>query len=206
MKKYLSTILLLSVATLTVAQIADNTKTPLSLMKDPYLDWVYRWKLEGFTCDTMYYTAEIEQNIIDSAIQTIKNQTSFKIHFLYRGKMTSPLELSKEEQAYLLTELEKHKSHRWDSNLFPNSKRIELTEIQNSLNITEKLPSESEKNMCSIVYTFSKPIFLRDNTITLFLDQKKYRTNYTQLEFNFYTFQNNRWEVLATVYNYYESE
>ncbi|WP_143774385.1 hypothetical protein [Niastella vici] len=59
--------------------------------------------------------------------------------------------------------------------------------------------------MCSIVYTFSKPVFIRNGTVALYLDQKRYRGNYTQLEFGFYKQENGRWEELAAVYKHYES-
>ena len=187
---------------------SEKTKIPentYNLIENPYFDWVYRWKLENFECDTMHYTAKIESNIIDSAINKIKQNKSFEIYFVYRGAHSKSFEINKDEQAYLLTELEKLKNYRWTANMFPYSKCIEQNDIQTTFNMTENLPTEKEKNMCSIVYTFSKPIFIRNNTIALYLDQKRYRTNYTQLEFSFYQLENNRWEKLATVYKYYES-
>lgn len=185
------------------AKIPENK---LNLMVDPYFDWVYRWKLERFECDTMYYTAEVEPKIIDSTINRIRQTQSFEIYFLYRGDNSKPFDITKEEQDYLIKELESLKSNRWTPNIFPYSRCLEQNEIQSTFDITEKLPTEKEKNMCSIVYTFSKPIFIRKGTIALFLDQKRYRTNYTQLEFGFYKLENNRWEQIATAFKYYESE
>jgi hypothetical protein len=174
-------------------------------MEDPYSDWVYRWKLEGFECDTMYYTAGIESAIIDSTLNKIKSTRSFEIHYLYRGDNSKSFKITKEEQDYLLKELEQLKSLKWEPNMFPYSKCLKQDEIQATFDSTENLPTEKEKNMCSIVYTFSKPIFIRNETIALFLDQKRYRTNYTQLEFGFYKLEKNRWEKIATVHQYYES-
>lgn len=175
------------------------------MIENPYRDWVYRWKLERFECDSMYYTAQVETKLLDSAINAIKMNLSFDIHFLYPDDKAKKFTISKDEQDYLIKELESLKNYRWEENMFPYSRRLEQNEIQPTFNKTENLPTEKEKNMCSIVYTFSKPIFIRNGTIALYLDQKRYRTNYTQLEFGLYILENNRWEQIATVYKYYES-
>jgi|GEM_PF-1088585 len=187
---------------------SEKTKIPentYSLIGDPYRDWVYRWKMERFECDTMYYTSAIEASIINSAIDTIKQNKSYEIDHLYRGDNSKKFVITVEEQNYLIGELEKLKQHKWAENLFPFSKRLEQDEIQKTFDTTEELATEEEKYMCSIIYTFSKPIFLRNNTIALYLDQKRFRTNYTQLEFSFYKKENDRWEKIAEVYKYYES-
>lgn len=183
------------------AKIPDNK---YNLIEDPYSDWVYRWKMERFQCDTMYYTAQIDSKIIDSTINNIKNNKSFKVDNLYRDQKPKSFVITKEEQNNLIKELEALKSHRWAPNMFPFSKCLEEKEIQSTFDLTENLPTEGEKNMCSIVYTFSKPIFIRNGTIALFLDQKRYRTNSTQLDFGFYKLENNQWEQIATPYQYYE--
>lgn len=185
---------------------ANIPENKYNLIENPYFDWVYRWKIEGFECDTMYYTAQIESKIIDSTINNIRNTQSFQIHFLYRGDKSKLFNITKDEQAYLINELEQLKSYRWIPGVFPYSKCLEQNEIQATFDITENLSTEKEKNMCSIVYTFSKPIFVRNGSIALYLNQERYRTNYTQLEFGFYKRENNRWEKIATVYKYYESE
>lgn len=187
---------------------SDKAKIPenkYNLIENPYSDWVYRWKLERFECDSMYYTAQVETKLLDSAINAIRMNQSFDIHFLYRGDNTTKFMISKDEQDYLVKELESLINHRWEQNMFPYSRRLEQSEIQSTFDKTENLSTEKEKNMCSIVYTFSKPIFIRNGTIALYLDQKRYRTNYTQLEFGFYILENNRWEKIASVYKYYES-
>jgi hypothetical protein len=154
----------------------------------------------------MYYTDRVEPSLIDSTLNEIKNNRSFKVYFLYHDDNLKTFTITKEEQVYLIAELEKLKGYIWPANMFPYSKRLEPSQIQSTFNLTEKLPTEKEKNMCSIVYSFSKPIFIRGGRIALYLDQKRYRTNYTQLEFAFYTFENNRWDEIATVYKYYESQ
>lgn len=187
---------------------SEKTKIPLNkynLIENPYTDWVYRWKHEQFECDTMYYTARVESSVIDSTLDEIKNTRSFEVHFLYRDNKLKTFIITKEEQVYLTKELEKLKDHSWPPNMFPYSKCLEPTQIQSTFKLTENLPTEKEKNMCSIVYSFSKPIFIRGGSIALYLDQKRYRTNYTQLEFAFYILENNQWDKIATVYKYYES-
>ncbi|WP_337043043.1 hypothetical protein [Emticicia sp. 17c] len=184
------------------AKIPENK---YNLIENPYSDWVYRWKHERFECDSMYYTAQVETNLLDSAINAISMNQSFDFHFLYQGNKAKKFTISKEEQDYLVKELESLKNYRWEENIFPYSRRLEQSEIQPTFDKTENLPTEKEKNMCSIVYTFSKPIYIRNGAIALYLDQKRYRTNYTQLDFGFYILENNRWKQIATVYVYYES-
>lgn len=183
------------------AKIPENT---LNLIDNPYSDWVYRWKREKFECDTMYYTADIETHIIDSTLNILKTKKSFEVYYLYSGDKSKSFKITSEEMEYIVQELEKLKKHRWEIELFPFSKRLEQSEIQETFNTTEKLATEKEKNMCSIVYTFSKPIFIREKTIAIYLDQKRFRTNYTQLNFSFYKKVNNRWEEFASIYRYYE--
>jgi hypothetical protein len=186
------------------SEIPENK---LGLMEDPYRDWVSRWKYERFECDTFYYTKSIDTSIINSTISAIEIKEEFELWSLYRGKQTENLKLSAGEKDYIIKELYKLLNHEWEEHLYPYSSRLDSPqEIQNIFNQTEKLETEKEKNMCSIVYTFSKPIFLRDSTLVLFLDQKRYRTNYTQLSFSFYSLENNRWQELAVVYKYYESK
>lgn len=187
---------------------SEKAKIPpnkYNLIEDPYADWVYRWKHEQFECDTMYYTARVESCVIDSTLDKIKNTRTFEIHFLYRNNKLKTFTITKEEQADLIKELEKLKVYSWPPDMFPYSKCLDQSQIQPTFNLTEKLPTEKEKNMCSIVYTFSKPIFIRGGSIALYLRQQRYRTNYTQLEFAFYIIENNRWDKIATVYQYYES-
>jgi hypothetical protein len=177
----------------------------LGLMYDPYRDWVSRWKYDNIECDTMYYTSYIENSIIDSTINILKQQTEFKTTNLYIDKLPKTFTLTKEEQELLIKELDKLKGYTWEANLFPYSKRLTTSsEIATTFAMTEKLSKEVEKNMCSIVYTFSRPIFIRDKTMVLFLDQKRYRGNYTQLSYDFYVYEKGNWEKYSTIYAHYE--
>ena len=68
----------------------------LELMEDPYRDWVSRWKYDNIECDTMYYTSNIDNTIIDSTINILKKQTEFKTTSLYIGKLPQKLILTKD--------------------------------------------------------------------------------------------------------------
>ena len=179
----------------------------LGLMEDPYRDWVSRWGYDNIECDTMYYTSYIDKHIIDSTINILIKQSEFKTTSLYSGKLPKKFTLTKDEQEFLIKELGKLKNYTWEMNLFPFSKRLTTdSEIVSTFTLTEKLSKEVEKNMCSIVYTFSRPIYIRNKTMVLFLNQQRYRGNYPQLSFNFYVFENGRWENYSTVYAHYESK
>lgn len=88
----------------------DSGKTKIpenkhNLMTNPYSNWVYRWKLEHFECDTMYYTAQVEAKIIDSAINSIRQNKSFNVNSFYQGGALKKFDITKEEQVYLINEL-----------------------------------------------------------------------------------------------------
>jgi len=211
-KKYFDKIDLLEFKKGLLKKQSNNPKmkipeNKLGLMYDPYRDWVSRWKYDNIECDTMYYTSYIENSIIDSTINIIQKQTEFKSNSLYIGNLPKKVVLTKDEQELLVKELGTLKEYNWETNLFPYSKRLSTSsEIATTFAMTENLIKEVEKNMCSIVYTFSRPIFIRNKTMVLFLDQKRYRGNYTQLSFDFYVFEKGNWENYATVYAHYESD
>jgi hypothetical protein len=175
-------------------------------LEDVHWEWISRFKYDRITCDTLYYTESINTTIIDSMIQRIAASPVFKIHFLYTNSNAAPLTLTKEEQQYIVAELEKLKTYKWKAGLFPQSRMIVEADIESVLARTETLRTEKERNLCSIIYTFSNPIFIREGSICLYLDQERYRTNYTQLDFGFYTKENNRWQKYAQAYSHYESE
>jgi hypothetical protein len=188
------------------SQVKNNNGNQTILLEDIYRDWLSRGTFRRVTCDTLYYTATIEPSIIDSTIARIAADKTFKIYSLYSKSGSDPLVLTEKEQSYLIDELKKLKQYKWPAGMFPASKAIGQGEIEATLGITEKLKTENERNMCSIIYTFSKPIYLRDSTIALYLAQQRYRTNYTQLEYDFYIKDENRWERYAQVYIHYEHE
>ena len=171
------------------------------LIDEIFNDWIYRWKRENFQCDTFYYTETINPVIIDSTINIISKNTQFR----RSSDRSNYLQLTTEEQIHLIEQLKLLKEEHWTDSLLPKSKMISLNALETTLAINEKLPSENAKNSCSIIYTFSKPLFLREKSIALFLNQKTYRTNYTQLSFSFYTFENEKWYQTADVYVYFES-
>ena len=188
-------------------RIPEKSKIPenkLGLIENPYFNWVYRWKNRKFECDSMYYTKSIEPYIIDSAIENLNKSNEFELSHIYYGEIKDNLILTDDEKNFLVNELKKLKSHNWEDRLFPYSRRLDHNEIQPIFDQFESEETEDKKNMCSIVYTFSKPIYFRDKTLVLYLDQKRYRTNYTQLNFSIYHFERGRWVELVMLFKYYE--
>ena len=175
-------------------------------IKDIYKDWMSRWSFRDVKCDTLYYTENIDNFIIDSTIESIKRTDTFTVHSLYRYSNGQPLVLTAVEKDYIVNELGSLKTFRWPDKMFPKSKVIRLLAVAEVLRLTEQLKTEDERSMCSIVYAFSKPIFFRDSSYCLYLSQAYYRTNYTQLEFYFYKMDYNRWERFSKIYIHFEHE
>jgi hypothetical protein len=173
------------------------------LLTNIYSDWILRGKFRNVKCDTLYYTDKIDAHIIDSTIKRIAGSRNFRIDH-YMSSPDEILVLSETERSFLINELEKLKTHKWDSDMFPQSKMVTLNEVKKVFKIVRKLKTTSEVNMCSIIYTFSNPIKIRSGELALYLYQERYRENYTQLKFSFYIKISDNWEEYASVYDYYD--
>lgn len=162
------------------------------------LNHVYEyWELGG--CDTLYYTENIRSSVLDSTINLISSNKTFKLHDLYMGKDTVPFTITVAEQDYLIAELNKLKTFTWPTKLFPKSKRIAENQLSSAFAVTDRYPEEKYES-CSVIYSFSKPIFLRNGTICLYIDQAIFSATNIRLFTQFFTQIDGKWEEYADVY------
>ncbi|WP_461453613.1 hypothetical protein [Mucilaginibacter sp.] len=150
-------------------------------------------------CDTLYYANKIQPEVIDATIKQLRSKKVYPVSDLYMGANKAPLIVTVAEQTYLIAELKKLKSFEWPSGMFPNSKLINIDSTKSVFLITNKLP-KSQSDECSIIYTFSKPIYFRNGSIALYLDQEQYSNISTQLTYNFYYKENKEWVEYADCY------
>ena len=169
-----------------------------------YWDWQSRMEFRNVKCDTLYYSKNIQDSIIDSTIAVINKTNKFKICNLYKANNNKYFKITKKEKEFILSELYKLKGEVWKDSLLPNSKAIDKTNFAEVFKITKKLATENECRMCSIIYTFSKPIYLRKNKYCLILDQRNYDVNEKQLTFQFLIWERNRWEQYADIYIHFD--
>ncbi len=169
-------------------------------MHHVYQDWLdRRGETNSAGCDTIYYTNTIDPAIIDATIKVVSSKRSFPVSALNIEKSAIPLILSKTEKIYIINELIKLKQLKWPGMMFPNSKAVAINNIHSVFKIT-KVPPKKHANMCSIIYTFSRPIYIRNNSICLYLDQQRYSDTDAQLTFSFYKKLHNEWEEYADCY------
>jgi hypothetical protein len=81
---------------------------------------------------------------------------------------TNYVVFSKEERAYIAKKIEEQKTATWSDGLLPNSKLITKATIKDIFNEREKGWIYFHGKYSSGFYTFSKPIFLKNNTICVF--------------------------------------
>lgn len=168
-------------------------------MDHVYQDWSDRWVFDSLNCDKMYYMESVAPDIINSTIKILSEKRSFPISEFYIGNKDKPFIISQAEQTYLIDELNKLQDFKWPSKMFPNSIKLTDNEIQKVFSITKKYPWPKSA-ACSIIYSFSKPIFIRNNTICLYLSQEQYGESNSQSKFSFYKKNGSEWEEYADVF------
>ena len=149
-------------------------------------------------CDSLYYTKDIHGESIDQAIEILTKTNKFeKDH----GKKNY-FSISRSEREYLISELNKLKTFVWNDYLFPNSKALYFKDLIIGRGLIQNFPTEEEKLMCSIVYSFSKPIYFRNNKYALLFYAETYE-DHQSINFNIYDVNSVRipTEELASIYH-----
>jgi hypothetical protein len=149
-------------------------------------------------CDSLYYTKDIDGESIDQAIEILTKTNKFeKDH----GKKNY-FSISRSEREYLISALNKLKTFMWNDHLFPNSKALYFKELNINRNLKQDFPTKEQKLMCSIVYSFSKPIYFRNNKYALIFYAETYE-DYQSINFNIYDVNSVRipTEELASIYH-----
>lgn len=140
-----------------------------------------RKHFRNISCDTLYYSKNFDEFTINKVIEVLNKSKKFKLKNYNRY-----LKIDKNERKYLISELEKLKKFQWNENLFNKSKAVLISDFSKVFNITKNLKTENERRMCSMIYTFSKPIYFRGNEFCLILYQENYSTNWASINFNIY--------------------
>lgn len=165
-----------------------------SKMTHIYKDWQSRG-----SCDTLYYTDKVNPDVLTKAISMISSKETFPLHDLYAGSETEPLVITPAEKSYVLSELEKLREFKWPATMFPKSKRISNTDIDKVLHVTEKF-SEEKYHSCSLIYSFSKPIYLRNGTVCLSIDQEIFDHSDSRIIIEFLCTIDGEWDRYTEVF------
>ncbi|MBW3523538.1 hypothetical protein [Chryseobacterium sp. NKUCC03_KSP] len=149
-------------------------------------------------CDSLYYTKDIDDESIEQAIEILTKTNKFeKDH----GKKNY-FSISRSEREYLISELNKLKTFVWNDHLFPNSKALCFKDLIIGRGLMQNFPTKKEQLMCSIVYSFSKPIYFRNNKYALLFYAETYE-DHQSINFNIYDVNSVRipTEELASIYH-----
>lgn len=134
----------------------------------------------------------------------------------YNLNNTNTIKLTDYEYNYLFSEISANENYKWNSKQFPNSEKVSQNEIESHLKRkNEPYLLESEnispndtsavvemKNKRYFVYSFSKPIFFRDNKFCIFAFCTKMGNNSKDYcKVAFYRKRNGKWTEWLEIYN-----
>ena len=189
-QKFILIILFLSFNLLSSQEKFDYFDIPLEMKS--------RESYGNVKCDILYYTKDIDNESINEAIKILTKTNKFEKDHDKKNYFS----ISKSEREYLISELNKLKTFVWNDHLFPNSKAVYFKELNINRNLTQNFPSKEEKLMCSIVYSFSKPIYFRSSKYVLIFYAETYE-DYQSINVNIYDVNSVRipTEELTSIYH-----
>jgi hypothetical protein len=120
-----------------------------------------------FAYDGIVYSSMLNEEIIAKMKDAFKRDTIFSMFKTEEGKFADTLVFSQEEKRYIETKITNLKFNAWRPGLIENSKFIQT-------NYLKKMVSKPggwqyfHRHFGSVVYWFSKPIFVRNNTLSIF--------------------------------------
>ncbi|HUM53500.1 MAG TPA: hypothetical protein PK431_16900 [Chitinophagales bacterium] len=129
--------------------------------------------------------------------EEIKNHTVFK-----NVKGIDSISLSKTEKDTILNQVKNYNSYVWNYRLFDNSVRILYDSMFVYLNNEREKNSiilkgksiDVQKYKLSKLYAFSKPIYLRNNTISLLFNTIIYYRGASNYQICFYKKEDGKWK------------
>ncbi|RYY06182.1 MAG: hypothetical protein EOP43_07035 [Sphingobacteriaceae bacterium] len=132
-----------------VESYSQNSENPVNILQEFFAD-----KLPITYADT------IHQYDLKYLKEALNKGTLYDSFFLLKQKSDDrQLILTKEEKKYLLEKIDEQQDFIWPNNLFHNSQKN---------NIQEKNSINKSKNFFQTVFSFSKPILIRNNSIGIF--------------------------------------
>jgi len=170
------------------------------LVENVYRQWRRYTFNKNDVCDKFYFKDSIDSYVIDSVKYAISNKCTFyRIEYLDSKQSRDSIKFDLKETTFILEQFEELNNNKWQENIFENSKKIFPYQIDSMYSVIKDLDIEPIKKLCYNVYTFSRPIYLRNNTICLFYFEER---SYVAIEGEFWIFklQRNKWTKYSPIY------
>ena len=151
------------------------------------------------------YSDDIENNYIDQLIRTIStNQVKLYTNSSSHNKKPSNdiISLTDKEKEYLKKELNSQRGKLWEDNLLKSSKIISRDTLISIFSKTFDRWEYFHKKYGESYYSFTKPIFIRDNSICFFYFSFFHDTSFAGGEFAVYKRLNGKWEYYMTIWEW----
>jgi hypothetical protein len=170
-------------------QITDHWFAPI---QELFINNIkYRTSVNS-ACDTFRYADRVDEQIIDVLREILMQDTVIKGP-PYSGIIKDSLAITDNEREMILKELKLLKNHRWKSNLFSKSLLIRAESADSIVKRISKTKDSLMVRLCTEIYTFSKPIFFRNDSLCVFYFERN-SLLMREGECWFYKKENNEWK------------
>lgn len=169
-------------------QQIDETKTFLNYIRESV-----------FTVDTLFYTEDLNDVTLQEMRKHLLKDTIWIYKQLENGKLEriDSIILSKDEKTFIESQLVRQEGKIWDDNLLYKSKITARDTIYKKF-----VYSRSAKNYKpNTIYSFSKPIFLREASICFFYYQQV-NAGVGEGQLSLYKKNNDKWKFIQWFYSW----
>ncbi|GAC1437994.1 MAG: hypothetical protein NVSMB63_00830 [Sediminibacterium sp.] len=148
---------------------AQGSSTSFPLIRDLYTSWEKDRPFTYKTCDTFFYADKMDTLVIDKIKTCFVTDRDFTRWTPYEDTANKDkIKFTLEERNYIIGQLDQLKQNTWQFHMFPHSQVVPVTSIGPLLEKTDTGNSSPGKKICKEIHTFSKPFFLRNNTLCFF--------------------------------------
>lgn len=151
------------------------------------------------------YSEDLESNYFDQLIRTIStNQIK-----LYKNSSSNNetqkydnIQLTDKEKEYLVKEMNSQRGKLWKDNLLKNSTVISRDSLTSIFSKNIDRWGYFHRKYGESYYSFTKPIFIRDNSICFFYFSYFHDTSFAGGEFAVFKKENGKWKYYMTIWEW----
>lgn len=155
-------------------------------------------------CDStaaFLYTDKIDTYTVDMVTARALDANVFRRYDTVKIPGRDSLVFSGSEMIYVKEQMNLLKKHVWQEKLLPHAKRLTDEAADSLFARLKKTPEPLETKLCTSVHRFSKPFFLRDNTVCFFYYSER-NVAYASGECWIYLKVNGEWRRYTPLYRW----